>query len=365
LTADRTAAPRHREGDTYDPDVASELCGPRGHLPLSILDLAIVDRGTAVGDTLSGCVETARRAEERGYRRVWYAEHHNMSSIASSATAVLLAHVAAHTRTIRLGSGGVMLPNHSPLTVAEQFGTLASLHPGRIELGLGRAPGTDQETVRALRRDPMAAERFPDDVVELQAYLADESVVPGVRAVPGAGTRIPLYILGSSSFGARLAAALGLPYGFASHFAPEALRHAVATYRREFRPSTQLAAPHVIAGVNVIAAAGADEAAEQHRRVVRSRVALFLGRGRHFTDDELDRIVASPQGQQVAAMMRYTAAGDPSGVREYLESFAELADADELMVVHAAPTREARLRSLDLLADVAGLDPAAALAGAP
>jgi luciferase family oxidoreductase group 1 len=338
----------------------SDLPGPGGPLPLSILDLAIVDRGTVVADALSGCVETARRAERFGYRRVWYAEHHNMSSIASSATAVLLAHVAAHTTTIPLGSGGVMLPNHSPLAIAEQFGTLASLHPGRIELGLGRAPGTDQETVRALRRDPMAAERFPEDVRELQAYLADESLVPGVRAVPGAGTRVPLYILGSSLFGARIAAAFGLPYGFASHFAPEALRHAVGTYRREFRPSEQLAEPHVLAGVNVIAAGTDDEADEQHRRVVRSRVGLFLGRGRRFTEDELDRVVASPQGQQVAAMMRHTAAGSPGTVRDHLVSFATLADADELMVVHAAPTWEARLQSLELLAEVAGLRPAGA-----
>jgi luciferase family oxidoreductase group 1 len=334
---------------------SSDLRGPRGPLTLSILDLAIVDRDTSVGDALAGCVTLARRAEERGYRRVWYAEHHNMSTIASSATAVLIAHVAAHTTSIRLGSGGVMLPNHSPLAVAEQFGTLASLHPGRIDLGLGRAPGTDAETVRALRRDPMAAERFPEDVLELQAFLGDEPSVPGVQAVPGRGTNVPLYVLGSSMFGARLAAALGLPYGFASHFAPEALQHAVAAYRQEFRPSPQQAEPHVIAGVNVLAADTDDEAAEAHRRVVRSRIGLFLGRGRRFTDDELDRLVESPQGRQIAQMMRYTAVGRPEVVREYLESFAEHADADELIVVHAAPTLEQRLRSLDLLADVAGL----------
>lgn len=323
--------------------------------PLSVLDLAVVGRGASVADTFEGCVALAQQAEARGYRRVWYAEHHNMATIASSATAVLIAHVAAHTSTIRLGSGGIMLPNHSPLTVAEQFGTLATLHPGRIDLGLGRAPGTDQVTVRALRRDPAAADRFPQDVQELQGYLGDESLVAGVQAVPGRGTEVPLYILGSSLFGARLAAVLGLPYAFASHFAPEALRQAVSLYRHEFRPSAQLDAPYVLAGVNVLAAATEAEAQEQLARVRRSRVALFLGRGRRFTDDELDALVASPQGQQVAAMMRHTAVGAPDAVRDQLEAFAAHADADELVVVHAAPTVEQRLRSLDLLADAAGL----------
>ncbi|MCB0994760.1 MAG: MsnO8 family LLM class oxidoreductase, partial [Acidimicrobiales bacterium] len=187
---------------------------------VSILDLAIVGRGESVADALAHSVAVAQRAETLGYHRIWYAEHHNMAAIASSATSVLIAHVAAHTTSIRLGSGGVMLPNHSPLVIAEQFGTLASLHPGRIDLGLGRAPGTDQNTMRAMRVDPMAAERFPQDVLELQGYLRGESLVPGVEASPGAGTDVPLYILGSSLFGAQLAAKLGLPYGFASHFAP-------------------------------------------------------------------------------------------------------------------------------------------------
>ena len=188
---------------------------------LSILDLAMVGKDETPADAFANSVAVAQRAEQRGYRRVWYAEHHNMSSIASSATSVLIAHVAAHTSTIRLGSGGVMLPNHSPLVIAEQFGTLAALHPDRIDLGLGRAPGTDQVTMRAMRVDPMASDRFPQDVLELQAYLRGESTVAGVEAVPGAGTNVPLYILGSSLFGARLAARLGLPYGFASHFAPD------------------------------------------------------------------------------------------------------------------------------------------------
>ena len=205
-------------------------------IPLSILDLAPVAPGQTVRESFAASVALAQQAEASGYRRVWYAEHHNMASIASSATSVLIAHIASQTSTIRLGSGGVMLPNHSPLAIAEQFGTLETLHPGRIDLGLGRAPGSDQATFRAMRRDPSSSERFPQDVVELQAFLAGESRVAGVQAVPGAGTNVPLYILGSSLFGAKLAAALGLPYAFASHFAPGDLIDAVSAYRREFQP---------------------------------------------------------------------------------------------------------------------------------
>src|SRR5256885_6656859 len=216
--------------------------------PLSILDLAIVEEHQTVREGLEATVVLARLAEELGFRRIWYAEHHNMPAIASAATSVLIAHVAAHTDHIRLGAGGVMLPNHAPLTIAEQFGTLAELHPGRIDLGLGRAPGSDQVTQRALRRDHMAAERFPQDVMELQGYLAGVSRVPGVEATPGKGTAVPLYILGSSLFGASLAAALGLPFAFASHFAPAALEQAIALYRRDFCASEQLDSPYVMAG---------------------------------------------------------------------------------------------------------------------
>lgn len=203
-------------------------------VPLSILDLAQIEEGVSPRDTFDTSVTVAQHAETWGYCRVWYAEHHNMPTIASSATSVLIGHVATQTSTIRLGAGGVMLPNHAPLTIAEQFGTLETLHPGRIDLGLGRAPGSDQNTVRALRRDHSSADTFPQDVLELQAYLGDETRIPGVEATPGKGTNVPLYILGSSLFGAKLAAALGLPYSFASHFAPNALEDAVAVYRREF-----------------------------------------------------------------------------------------------------------------------------------
>ena len=322
-----------------------------GPVPLSILDLAIIGRGDTPADAFANSVALAQRAEARGYERVWYAEHHNMVSIASSATSVLIAHVAAHTAAIRLGAGGVMLPNHSPLTIAEQFGTLATLHPGRIDLGLGRAPGSDQNTMRAMRRDAHSSERFPEDVVELQGYLRGESKVAGVTAVPGAGTNVPLYILGSSLFGARLAAMLGLPYAFASHFAPAALLDAMEIYRREFRPSAQLAEPYAIAAVNVIAADSADNAQQQWTSVRRWRVARFVASGRDLSDDEADAILSSPQGQQIAQMMHYSAVGAPDHVAAYLDEFAALTGADELITAHASPTIEQRLRSVDLLAD--------------
>ncbi|MBT5140521.1 MAG: LLM class flavin-dependent oxidoreductase [Acidimicrobiaceae bacterium] len=318
---------------------------------LSILDLAIVSQDETPADAFANSVAVAQRAEQRGYNRIWYAEHHNMSSIASSATSVLIAHVAAHTSTIRLGSGGVMLPNHSPLVIAEQFGTLATLHPGRIDLGLGRAPGTDQNTMHAMRIDMRASDRFPQDVLELQGYLAGKSLVPGVQAVPGTGTNVPLYILGSSLFGAQLAAKLGLPYGFASHFAPGQLLEAVALYRRDFEPSEQLAKPYVIAGVNVIASESNEDAQRQFLAVKRRRVARFLHAPRALTDEEADDIIASPQGQQIVHMAHYTAAGTRDLVKRYIDNFAEEAGVDELITVHASLTIEERLRSVDLLAD--------------
>src|SRR5215813_13210818 len=240
--------------------------------PLSILDLAAVGRDETIAESFEGSVELARAAERAGYRRVWYAEHHNIPSIASSATSVLIAHIAAHTETIRLGAGGIMLPNHSPLVIAEQFGTLATLHPGRIDLGLGRAPGSDTAAMRALRRDELSSERFPQDVVELQKWLGDNSPVSGVIAIPGKGTHVPLYILGSSLFGAQLAAVLGLPYAFASHFAPHALFDALQVYREGFKPSEQLAEPYAMAGVGVIAAPDKANAEAQLEVTRRARV---------------------------------------------------------------------------------------------
>jgi luciferase family oxidoreductase group 1 len=330
-------------------------------VPLSVLDLAVVAPGESVRDALDGCVALAQRAEELGYHRIWYAEHHNMPTIASSATSVLIAHVAARTDRIRLGAGGVMLPNHSPLVIAEQFGTLATLHPGRIDLGLGRAPGTDQQTLRALRRSPESADRFPQDVVELQGYLADRTQVPGVNATPGRGVDVPLYILGSSLFGAQLAAHLGLPYGFASHFAPAYLQQAVAVYRAQFRPSEQLAEPYVVAGVTVIAADTQDDADAEFQRVRRMRAANFLGRGLGpLSEADIDRLVASPHMAGIDEMLTYAAVGTRDVVRDYLERFREHAGADELMVVHQASSVANRMRSLETLAEAWDLSPVSA-----
>jgi luciferase family oxidoreductase group 1 len=321
-------------------------------IPLSILDVAPIIPGQSARESIAASVALAQQAERSGYQRVWYAEHHNMPSIASSATSVLIAHIAANTSTIRLGAGGVMLPNHSPLTIAEQFGTLASIHPDRIDLGLGRAPGSDQVTMRALRRDATSSDSFPQDVVELQGYLGDESRIPGVDAVPGKGTKVPLYILGSSTFGASLAAALGLPFAFASHFAPAALRAAVTIYRRDFTPSEQLERPYVIAAVNTIAADTTAEAERNLQLVKRFRVNALFGRGgRTFTDEEADAVLASEAGRQIEQMVTYSAVGTPGEVRDYLERFAQHADADELMIAHQAMTTEGRVRSVELTFD--------------
>ena len=321
-------------------------------IPLSILDLAPVGHGETASSAIAASVALARLAEDHGYQRVWYAEHHNMPSIMSSATSVLIAHVGAQTKRIRLGAGGIMLPNHAPLTIAEQFGTLAAMYPGRIDLGLGRAPGSDQNTMYALRRDARSADAFPQDVQELQGYLAGHTRVPGVDAYPGKGSQVPLYILGSSLFGAQLAAVLGLPYAFASHFAPQALKQAVATYRREFRPSEQLEEPHVIAGVNVIAADTGAVAREQAEAVRRLRTRSLLGRGRNFTEAELDAVLTSGAARQIDQMLTYSAVGTPTEVSDYLDGFLKEADADELIVAHQATDPAHRLRSVTLLAEV-------------
>ncbi|GGN65422.1 putative luciferase-like protein [Actinoplanes lobatus] len=323
-------------------------------LRLSILDLAPIAPGETVAQAIANSVALAQAAERSGYERVWYAEHHNMARIASSATSLLIGHVAGHTSTIRLGAGGIMLPNHSPLVIAEQFGTLASLHPGRIDLGLGRAPGSDQVTMRAMRRTPMSAESFPQDIRELQGYLGDESAVEGVRATPGAGTNVPLYILGSSLFGARLAAAYGLPYAFASHFSPGLLHEAVALYRSEFTPSAQLAEPYVIAGVNVVAAPSSEEA-RQRFEATRRILVRGLVKG-DYSDEEIDAFLTTPNGRQLASMLTYTAVGTPDEVREYLTAFAEQARADELIVAHQSTRIADRLESVALTANaIAGV----------
>lgn len=323
-------------------------------LPLSILDLVIVPEGRTVGEAVAASVELARRAEAWGYRRIWYAEHHGMDDIASSATSVIVAHVAAHTQRIRLGAGGVMLPNHSPLVIAEQFGTLESLHPGRIDLGLGRAPGGEPETFRALRRDPAAAEHFAADVVELEALLGDGAGLR-IRAVPGQGTRVPLYILGSSLYGARLAAKLGLPYAFASHFAPALLDQANSLYRREFEPSRHLEAPYVIAGINAIAADRPEDAEAMYEAQLRRMAVRLLGRRGAGVRPDHPGLLDSPVGRQVREMLRVVVLGTGGEVAEGIRAFAARHQVDEPMIVTYAGDFDARLRSYELLAEAAGL----------
>lgn len=318
---------------------------------LSILDFAHIFDGEDVSASFARSVELAQHAERLGYERIWYAEHHNMKSIASSAPAVLISHVGAKTNSIRLGSGGVMLPNHSPLTIAEQFGTLAGLYPDRIDLGLGRAPGTDMRTLQALRRDPRAAESFPQDVQELAGFLGDKSLIPGVEATPGKGSHVPLYILGSSLFGAQLAGMLGLPYAFASHFAPTHLEEAVKVYRERFEPSEQLVEPYVIAAVNVLAADTEEDAASQLEKARRDRVKRMVGRGRDYSDAEVEMLMNSAQGQQVLAMLKYTASGTAPQVKEYLLRFANFVEADELMLSPLSPSTAGVHRTLDIVAE--------------
>jgi luciferase family oxidoreductase group 1 len=320
--------------------------------PLSVLDLAPIVEGATAADALRNSLDLAQHAEEWGYNRFWLAEHHNAVGIASAATAVVIAHVAAGTTTIRVGAGGVMLPNHAPLVIAEQFGTLEALHPGRIDLGLGRAPGTDGLTILALRRDPASADMFPDEVVELQRYLAD--AVPGqrVQATPGAGSRVPLWILGSSLFGAQLAALLGLPYAFASHFAPEALLPALEVYRSSFEPSEQLQKPYAMVGANVVVADD-DEAA---RRLFTSAQQSFTNilRGRRGKlpppIDDIESFWTPPEQERASAMLRRSFVGSPETVRAGLDAFVAETGADEVIVATAVHDHAARLRSYELLA---------------
>ncbi len=331
-------------------------------IPFSILDLAHVVEGATPADALRNSLDLARHAERLGYRRFWLAEHHNMVGIASAATSVAIGYVAGGTETIRVGAGGIMLPNHSPLVIAEQFGTLATLYPGRIDLGLGRAPGTDQTTLRALRRDPMSAESFPQDVLELQLLLG--SVQPGqvVRAVPGADTNVPLFILGSSLFGAQLAAALGLPYAFASHFAPGALMPALEVYRATFRPSAVLEKPYAIVACNVVAA---DTDAEA-RRLFTSTQQAFTNMQRGTRGklqppiDDIETYWTPPEKTQASRMLARAFVGGPPTVRQRVEDFIAETEADELIVAAAIYDHEARKRSYEILAEVRGGDGRAA-----
>jgi luciferase family oxidoreductase group 1 len=320
---------------------------------LSVLDLAFVPTGSSPAGALRNTLDLAQHAERWGYTRYWLAEHHNMIGIASAATSIVIAHVAGGTKTIRVGAGGIMLPNHSPLVIAEQFGTLESLFPGRIDLGLGRAPGTDQRTLRALRRNPMDAESFPQDVLELQAYLGDLQPGQVVQAVPGTGLKVPLWILGSSLFGAQLAAALGLPYAFASHFAPGDLMPALAIYRENFRPSAQLEKPYAMVGANVIVA---DSDAEAKRLFTSSQQAftnLLRGtRGQLLPPiDDIERYWAPHEKAHAQRMLECSFVGSPATVRSGLGQFVADTGADEVIVAAAIYDHAARLRSYELLAE--------------
>jgi luciferase family oxidoreductase group 1 len=323
-------------------------------VPLSVLDLAPIVVGASAADAFRNTLDLARHAERWGFKRYWLAEHHNMPGVASAATAVVIGHVAAGTTTIRVGAGGVMLPNHSPLVIAEQFGTLESLFPGRIDLGLGRAPGTDPNTARALRRrTDLDAESFPDDVMELQAYFRDAGPGQLIRAVPGAGLKLPIWLLGSSLFSAQLAAALGLPFAFASHFAPDLLLPALQIYRAHFKPSDTLAQPYTMAGVAVFAA----DSDAQARRLITSAQQQFLNlrRGRPGPVpppvDNMDDLWSPAERAGVEHALRYAIVGTPDAVKQGLEAFIAETHVDEVMITAQIYDHAARLRSYEIVAD--------------
>jgi luciferase family oxidoreductase group 1 len=317
-----------------------------------VLDLAPIVEGSTPSDALRNSLDLARHVERLGYRRFWLAEHHNAVGIASAATAVVIAHVAAGTSTIRVGAGGIMLPNHAPIVIAEQFGTLESLHPGRIDLGLGRAPGTDRLTILALRRDLSAADTFPQDVVELQRYLADPAPGQAVRATPGAGTKVPLWILGSSLYGAQLAAMLGLPYAFASHFAPDALLPALALYRESFEPSEQLREPYAMVGANAVVADTDEEARRLFTSAQQSFTNILRGRRGQLPPPvgDIEDYWTPLEKERVSGMLARSFVGAPGTVRAGLEAFVAETGADEIIVASAIHDHAQRLRSYELLA---------------
>ncbi|MDQ7250659.1 LLM class flavin-dependent oxidoreductase [Dongia sedimenti] len=329
-------------------------------IPFSVLDLSPICQGGTAADAFRNTLDLARNVERLGYQRYWLAEHHNMPGIASAATAVVIGHVAAGTKTIRVGSGGIMLPNHAPLIIAEQFGTLESLFPGRIDLGLGRAPGTDMRTARALRRNLSGSDdSFPQDVLELQHYFSaempTETVVPlnqvggnQVRAVPGAGLKVPLWILGSSLFGAQLAAELGLPFGFASHFAPDYLMQALDIYRERFKPSAQLEKPHALACIGVFAADTDAEAQRMFTSLQQQFIALRRGTPGPLPPP-VDKMEWSPQEQaMVEHSLMYSVVGAPKTVRQGLAEFIQETQVDELMITGQIYDHAARVRSYEL-----------------
>ncbi len=322
-------------------------------IPFSVLDLSPITEGSDASDALRRTLELAQHAEHWGYHRYWLAEHHNMPGIASAATSIVIAHVAAGTSRIRVGAGGIMLPNHAPLVIAEQFGTLEALFPGRIDLGLGRAPGSDQVTARALRRTLVGeVDGFPHDVLELMAYFQEPEPGQAVRAVPGAGLDVPIWILGSSLFGAQLAAALGLPYAFASHFAPAQMMEAIALYREHFRPSPQLARPYVMLGVNAIAADTDDEA----RLLLTSLQQAFVNLRRGIPGllpppvENFDRQIEPFERAQLEQVLSAAVVGSPATIRRGLAQFIERTAADELIIAAQIFDHAKRLRSYEIVA---------------
>lgn len=320
---------------------------------LSILELGRVRQGSDRRTALDEARALAQHAESWGYQRFWVAEHHNMPTVTTAATSLVIQHVATGTSTIRVGAGGIMLPNHAPYVIAEQFGTLATLFPGRIDLGLGRAPGTDQMTLRALRRDPSNSDNFPQDVLELQAFLGPVQAGQRIEAVPGSDTKVPLWILGSSLFGAQLAAELGLPYGFASHFAPQALSMALQVYRERFQPSAQLSAPYVVVGINVIGAESDQEARHLATSQQMSFTDMFRG-ARNLTKPPIDDIESywSPQEKaQTSQMLACSVVGNPETVQKGIQAMIEQTNADELMIVSDIFDPEKRLRSFEIIAE--------------
>jgi luciferase family oxidoreductase group 1 len=320
---------------------------------LSVLDLVPVRTDQSTADALAATVALAQTADRLGFTRYWLAEHHNMPGIASAATSIVIGHVAAGTKTIRVGSGGIMLPNHSPLVIAEQFGTLAALFPGRIELGLGRAPGTDQATVRALRRDPVAAaDRFPDDVLELQHYFEEPEPGQKVRAVPGMGLKVPIWLLGSSLFSAQLAAKMGLPFAFASHFAPAEMMGAVHLYRATFRPSKELEKPYLMLGINVICAATDGEARRQFTSVQQSFTNLRRGTPGQIPPpiDDIETYWSPAEKAMASHMLVVSAVGSPETVQRGLQNFVDVMQPDELIMTAHLYDHRARLESFERVA---------------
>jgi luciferase family oxidoreductase group 1 len=323
-------------------------------LPFSVLDLAPIPAGSDPASALRNTLDLARQAERLGYRRFWLAEHHNMAGIASAATAVVIGYVAGGTSSIRVGAGGIMLPNHSPMMVAEEFGTLESLYPGRIDLGLGRAPGADQATMRALRRDPTSADRFPDEVLELQRFLAPVQPGQRIQAVPGAGLEVPLWILGSSLFGAQLAAELGLPFAFASHFMPDALMDALDIYRTMFRPSKQLERPYAMAGVNVFAADTDTEARRLFTSAQQQFTNLLRGTPGRLPPpiDDIESYWTPIEKAQASARLAMSFVGAHETVRRKLTDFISRTQVDEIIVASMIYDHAARVHSYEILADV-------------